>query len=176
MNNKKMSTKSIVLAGIFVAASIILTRFLGFMILGGTIRISLGSVPIALSGIMLGAVGGTLVGIVADLVGVLLVPQGAFFPGFTLSSALTGLIPALFVHKFYADKNISFGKICILTGISTLVSTLVVSIGLNTLWLSILFKKGFMVLLPERILSSVLIGILSYITTVSLLKILRKAV
>ncbi|KNF09954.1 putative membrane protein [Gottschalkia purinilytica] len=36
------------------------------------------------------------------------------------------------------------------------VSYVVISMGLNTLWLSIMFKKGFMILFPIRVLASVI--------------------
>lgn len=173
MNNRKISTKSIVLGGLFVAASIVLTRFLGFMIMAGTVRISYGSVPLAMAGIMLGPVVGTLAGIVADLVGVLLLPQGSFFPGFTLSSALQGLIPALIVHKLYIDKSVPFSKIITNTVIAITLMTIIVSLGLNTLWLTFLMDKAFMVLLPTRVLSSVIIGATSLVIIVVLLKALR---
>ncbi|MDO4710920.1 MAG: folate family ECF transporter S component [Peptostreptococcaceae bacterium] len=173
MNNRKISTRSIVLGGIFVAASIVLTRFFGFMIMGGTVRIAYGSVPLAMAGIILGPIVGTLAGVVADLVGVLLMPQGTFFPGFTLSSALQGLIPALIVHKLYIDKSVPFQKVAVGTAIAIVVTTIVVALGLNTLWLTILFKKAFMVLLPTRVLASAIIGGTSILITVLLLKVLR---
>ena len=173
MENTKASTRTLILSGLFVAASIILTRFFGFMLMGGTIRISLGAVPIALAGIMLGPAAGVLVGIVADLVGVMLLPQGSFFPGFTVSSALQGLIPAIFVYRAYVDSKVDFSRIAVLTAMSILLSTIIVSLGLNTLWLSILFQKGFMALLPTRFISSGIIAVASYVIIVVLLKSLR---
>ncbi len=176
MENTRASTKTLILCGLFVAASIILTRFFGFMMMGGTIRISLGAVPIALSGIMLGPAAGVLVGIVADLVGVMMLPQGSFFPGFTVSSALQGLIPAIFVYRYYIDSKVDFSKIAAMTAVAIIVSTIVVSLGLNTLWLSILFQKGFMVLIPTRVISSTIIAVASYVIMVVLVKALRNRI
>lgn len=157
--NRKMTTRTIVLGGLLVAISIVLTRMFGFMIFDGTVRISFGNVPIALSGIILGPFAGFLVGAIADILGIMVVSHhGTPHLGFTLSSALQGLIPALILYKPYNNENITKTKLSILIILSTVISSVVVSLGLNTLWLSQLQGKAFFVLLPNRIASTILIG------------------
>lgn len=157
------NAKSIVFSGLLVASSIILTRFLGFMALGGAVRISFGGLPIALAGALMGPFWGGMVGMVADLLGATLFPQGAFFPGFTLTAALSGFIPGLILYGRKPDMKI--------IALSSALVAAVCSLILNTFWLTILLKKGFLVLLPTRILSSVIIAFLEAI----LLKILLNA-
>lgn len=225
---KAMTTKVLVMASLLTGLSIILTRFISVMIpLGGlpALRFGLGGVPIIISGIMFGPIAGGLTGIVADLVGFMINPQGGYFPGFTLSAALQGIIPALLylrINQARKDKNYTFvNVVTILMLISGVVAVmfnsnilsmnnneiyynneklslvymivfglvvlsfilipiiynkkkrigmdsfysvdkimfvvtvvyLIVSLGLNTFWLSIMFNKGVLVFLPGRVIS-----------------------
>lgn len=96
---KKVELRHIILGAIFTGISIILTRFFSQMIpLAGipALRFGFGMIPIVLSGIICGPYVGGMVGVVADLIGFFINPMGgAYFPGFTLSSALGGIIPGL---------------------------------------------------------------------------------
>ena len=68
----KINTKKILLLALFAAISIIFTRFLSFylpIIAVNSVRISLGNIPIALAGLLLGPFAGAATGIVADVVG-----------------------------------------------------------------------------------------------------------
>lgn len=150
MNNamKKSKTASLAIGGLFAAMSIIFTRFFALYIAGGSIRLSFGDIPLLLSGAMLGPVVGTLTGIVADLAGMMMFGSvGPYFPGFTLTAALTGLIPGLILYK--NNKDYRLWKIIL----TIVIVSIFVALMLNTLWLTILLKKGFWVLLPGRIIA-----------------------
>ncbi len=135
-------------ASVFIALSIILTRIftLPIQIAGvQAIRMNLGFIPIMLAGMLLGPKYGGAVGAVADVLGYLLNSGGgAYFPGFTLTSAMVGVLPTLMMFKFKANVFITF--------ISIFITTLLVTI-INTLWLVLLFNKGFMILLIPRLFS-----------------------
>ena len=61
---------------------------------GGIVRFA--GLPIILSGLILGPKAGFWVGAISDVLECLIFPKGRmFFPGFTLTQALTGAIPAL---------------------------------------------------------------------------------
>ena len=178
MNNKKssMDTRTMVKAGFLTAISIVLTRFMYFFVpLAGfpALRISFGEVPIMMSGLLFGPIVGGVTGVAADLIGILINSQGAFHPGFTLSSMLWGVIPGLFSllfkkHKTY-EKTYSFMNIFL----AVFVSFVVVSLGLNTLWLSSMFGKGFIILLPGRVIAAILSIPLQSIIITTLLKYLK---
>ncbi|MGV8153978.1 MAG: folate family ECF transporter S component [Alkaliphilus sp.] len=155
-NHSKLSTRKLVLAAIFVAMNIILTRVGSIMLFGGAIRLGFGRVPIVLSSILLGPLAGGLTGIVSDLIGFMLNPMGAFHPGFTLSAAVTGIIPGLVV--VFASKN-KFSLLNI--SIANILVYLVVSLGLNTLWLTQLLGRAFFVLLPWRIVAHGIVTVIS---------------
>ncbi|MBQ7569231.1 folate family ECF transporter S component [bacterium] len=65
---------------------------------GGILRFA--ALPIILSGLILGPKAGFWVGAISDVLECMLFPRGKmYFPGFTLTQALTGAIPALIVKQ-----------------------------------------------------------------------------
>ena len=104
------------------------------------------SFPIAISGALFGPVVGAIVGIISDVGGYLVKPTGPFFPGFTLSSAMTGVIFGIFLKGRF-QKWILLGRIAM----AMTVNTIVTGILLNTLWLSMLYGNPFNVVLITRL-------------------------
>jgi ECF transporter S component (folate family) len=162
-------------AAFLIAISIVMTRFVYLMLpLAGVsaLRISFGDVPLMISGLMFGPLVGGLTGLGADIIGFLINPQGPYHPGFTLSSILFGVIPGIFMlaHKNSNNgKRYSFKRMLLVVG----ACSLVISLGLNTYWLSKLYGKGFFILLPTRILVAVFsIPIHAFVITY-LMKFLR---
>ena len=94
---KLFSTKMMATLGILLAMDIVLTRFLS--INAWNIRIGFGFVPVVLSGMLFGAVPTMVLGALADFLGAILFPIGPYFPGFTLTAALTGLVFGYFLKK-----------------------------------------------------------------------------
>lgn len=144
----RIGTKKIVYAGLFISISIILTRMLAFYPIP-TIRISFGDIPIMLSGIVLGPFMGAVTGALSDLIGTIMFPPptgATYFPGFTLSKILVGLIPALLYRNL---KGSGFVKVAV----SVIATEIICSLSLDTLWLSMMYNKGMLILLPTRIIS-----------------------
>lgn len=180
MNKSKFSTKTLTQAGFLTAISIVLTRFVSIMVplAGGlpALRLGFGELPIVLSGLLLGPLVGGITGLVADLIGALAFPQGPFFPGFTLSSMLWGILPGIYSiylrRKGENGNPFTFKRILFII----VVSTIPISLILNTYWLSLMLGKGFFVLLPGRLLSDLVkIPLVSYFITL-LVKLLRTRV
>jgi len=173
---KKMDVRIMVKAGFLVAISIVMTRFAYIMVpLAGVsaLRISFGELPLMLSGMIFGPLVGGLTGLAADIIGFLINPQGPYHPGFTLSSILWGVIPGIIMYALKGkkgyDKLFSFKNIFL----AVAVVTIVVSLGLNTYWLSNLFGRGFIVLLPTRFLAAIISIPLNAIILKYLLKYLK---
>lgn len=144
MNSKSHKTVTIITCLAFlIALDIILTRFLS--INTQFLRLSLGMLPVAIAGAAFGPVWGGVCGGIGDLLGVLLFPSGAFFPGFTLTAVLTGVIYGLFLYRKNEHRLL----------LNTILATLVVCIGCNlmldTLWLDIMYGSGFIAILPARL-------------------------
>lgn len=138
--------KKLISISLLVALSIIAKRFLGYN--DKIISVSFGFVPIAMAGMLFGPLGGVMAAVISDLIGALLFPTGPFNPGFTLAAALTGLSYGLFLYK----QPLSRLRIVL----CQLLITLLVNMTLNTLLLVPIVGKGFMAILPLRILKNTL--------------------
>lgn len=174
--SRLMDTRVLVKASFLTAISIVLTRFVyTFLPIAGTqaIRLSVGEVPIILSGMMFGPVVGGVTGLAADLIGVLVNPQGVFHPGFTLSSILWGVIPGLLFLIFKKNKTYEKKYSIVNIFITVTICFLVISLGLNTLWLSQLFGKGFIVLFVPRAIAIVPNIIIQSTIIITLVKYLK---
>ncbi len=139
-------TKTIAFVGLLVSIEIIFTRFLSFQT--PIIRIGFGFIPIAFSAIMFGPLIGGLTGALADVVGMIIFPKSAYFPGFTLSAFLNGAIYGIFLYR----KPVTLANV----SKSVILITLLVDIGLNTLWLSMITGKAAAVLLMPRVYKSLI--------------------
>ncbi len=139
-----LKTRNLISASLLSAIAVVLTRFFGINL--GVIRISLGTIPIMLSGIALGPLYGLATGAVADLVGFLINPMGgAYFPGFTLTTALVGFLPGFLLRK----KKHSLVNLILTIALTELLCHVL----LNTVWLSMITGKAYLVLLPGRLSS-----------------------
>lgn len=137
-------TQVLIFIGLLISIKIVLTQFLSIQT--PIIRIGFGFIPIALSAIMFGPIWGGITAMLADIIGMLIFPQGAYFPGFTLSAFLGGLIYGLLLYK--KPKTI------LRISIAVFIISLFVDLGLNTLWLSMITGKAAMALLMPRIIKT----------------------
>lgn len=139
-------TKRTVTLGVLIALEIVLSRFLS--ISGPTVKIGLAFFPLAVAAILYGPLWGGAVGALADLIGALVFPIGAYFPGFTLTQFLTGVVYGLFLHK----KKFRMSAV----NAATAIVCLVLNLGLNSLWLYYLMRDALVAMMPVRALNSVI--------------------
>jgi ECF transporter S component (folate family) len=144
--NKKSFTTQLVVMALLIALEIILTRFLS--IETPTLRIGFGFLPVAIMAILYGPWWTGAAGIVGDLVGMTLMPKAAFFPGFTFTAFLTGVIFGLILFKKPITWTRSFS--------AALAVNIICSLCLDTLWLSIMYGDSFLVLLPMRLIKVII--------------------
>ncbi len=140
-NKKTLTTKTMVTAAVLIAAAIILSRFLS--INAWNLKIGFTFVPVFIAAWLYGPLVGALVGGVADFIGAILFPIGAYFPGFTLTCALTGLVYGLLLHQKQNAPRI-------LAAIT--INQLVLGLLVNTFWISVLYGSSFTGLLVTRAL------------------------
>jgi ECF transporter S component (folate family) len=93
---------------------------------------------------------GALIGGAADLLGMILMPKASFFAGFTLNALLTGLVYGFFLYKTPSNKSYLVRLV-----ISILIVHIFIHLGLTTLWLSVMYKRAFMVLLAGRVIANI---------------------
>ncbi len=137
--NKKHLLSTIVTVALLVALNVILTRFLSIQT--QFLRIGFGFLPVAVAGIAYGPFWGAVTGAVGDILGMIIYPPAEYFPGFTLTALLTGLIFGLLLHR-----RVTVLRILAASAVVCLLLNLV----LDTLWLDIMYGSGFLVLLPAR--------------------------
>jgi ECF transporter S component (folate family) len=143
-------TRVLVFLSLLIAMDILLVHVIP-VIQVDIIRISFGFVPESFSSMLFGPWIGGLGAAVADVLGMIIAPKGAYFPGFTLSALLTGILYGLFLYKRPKTLvRISLAVLCV---------TLFVDIGLNTYWLTILMGKGYLALLPARLIKCAVMAV-----------------
>ena len=141
---KTINLRRLVTISLLIAISVVLSRFLS--ITTPITKIGFAFLPIAFAGIWFGAIYGGLTAAIADIIGATLFPNGAFFPGFTLTAFLTGVIYGLILHK----KPLHLSRI----SLAVLIITLVLHLGLNSVWLWMITGRALMIILPTRILNN----------------------
>lgn len=140
------NTRVIILMGLLIALDVVLTRFLSIQLL--TLRIGFGFIPVALAAIMFGPILGGVTAAAADIIGMMLFPNGAYFPGFTLSAFLSAAIYGVYLYR----KPKSILRI----GLAVLTIILIIDISLNTVWLTMLYNKAFFVILGPRVIKNLI--------------------
>lgn len=81
------------------------------------------------------------------MIGATLFPFGAFFPGFTVTAGLVGLIYGLFLHQ----KGEGFhGRALWLRVVGASLCASLTRLVLNSVWLYIMYGKGLFGMLPAR--------------------------
>lgn len=111
LGTKQFTALTIVRAGLFIAMSLVLkVMFEIYIPLAGlpALRINFAQIPIMLSGIILGPAIGFCSGAASDIINFMVKPNGPYFPGFTLVSALSGFIPGIIFKCFKKEINFNF--------------------------------------------------------------------
>ena len=143
----RFSTKKLITLAVLVAMDVVLTRFLS--INAWNTRIGFGFVPMVIAAMMYGPLPAGIVAALADFIGAILFPTGPYFPGFTFSVFLMGIVFGVFLYK---DR--SLWRIVV----SVLITQFVISLFLTTFWISYLYGAKYVPLLATRVVQS---GIIS---------------
>lgn len=156
---KKMNTKMLVTASVLIALQVILSRFLS--INAWNMKIGFSFVAIFVAAYFYGPAFSVIVAVISDVLGALLFPSGAFFPGFTVTALLTGLLYGCMLHK---KQN--RGRILM----TVLADQLVLGLVVNTYWLSILYGTTFGAVVVTRIVQCLIMIPVQYVTISLLMK------
>ena len=128
------------------------------------LRITFTFIPIAISGWLFGPVPAMLVGGISDVISsAFLFPKGPYFPGFTVTAILSGLVFGLFLYKRKTVSGVIFSRTII---------NLFLNIVLNSFWLSILYKKGFIFYLISHFFKNILLLPIEITLLIIILKIM----
>lgn len=163
--------KKTILAALLLAMFIILDRLI--TINTQFLAINLSLIPIMLAGMILGWKHAIIVGAIGDLIGAIFWPFGAYFPGFTFSVGLSGLIFGLFLYQNPNKENKHFTIKAIA---STAIVLVVVNLILDSLWLNIMYGKAFSYYIGARAITQLVVFPIYVASIVVLEKALRKPV
>lgn len=148
MESKKFNSlkaRDIAVIGLMIALKVVLTRFLA--IETQFIRLSFTFIPTVLLALMYGPWTAAGAGALADMAGFFLFSRGyPFSPGFTVSAAVGPALYGLILYR----KPLTLGRIVS----ACLAVTLLVNVGLNSLWLRILYDQAFWGMLPFRLMEN----------------------
>ena len=142
----RFTTRTVTPLALLTAIEIVLSRFLS--VNAWNIKIGFSFVPVVVAAILYGPLGAGVVGALGDFIGAVLFPIGAYFPGFTLTAFLTGFVFGLFLYK-KQDWPRSIAAVGI--------NQFVLSLFLNTLWISILYGSPYVPLLATRVVQCVIL-------------------
>lgn len=93
----KISTRQLAVSALLVALDVLFSRVLA--INTPIMKLGLGFAAVAFGAMAYGAWWGALIGALGDLLGSVLFPTGAYFPPFTITAAITGLIYGLALYN-----------------------------------------------------------------------------
>ena len=154
------SLRNVVFCGMMAAIAIIL-GYVATIRVGQYIRIGFSGLPNQVVDYLFGPAVGAIFGAALDIIKWFLQPSGDFFPGFTISAALGGIIYGFAFYK----KEITVLRVFT----AQLIVKLFVNIGLNSLWLKMLYDQAIIALLPGRMLSNaIMLPVDTFITYVML--------
>ena len=159
----KISTKKLITLSVLVAMDVVLTRFLS--INAWNTRIGFGFVPMVLAAMMYGPLSAGIVAALADFIGAILFPTGPYFPGFTFSVFLMGVVFGLFLRK---DR--SLWRVIV----SVLITQFIISLFLTTYWIHMLYGAKYVPLLATRVVQSGIISAAQIIVIPILAQVLKR--
>ena len=134
------NTKKLIVSAQLLALDVVLTRLLA--INTPLMKIGFGFAAVALCAVLYGPWWAALTAALGDIVGALLFPTGAFFPGFTLTAACTGFIFGLCLYRR--------GKSLLWPILAAVLNVVLVSFLLNTAMISYISGTPYATLLKAR--------------------------
>ena len=147
---QKISTRDIAYYGLLVALNIVLTRVGSIRIGGGgveLVRIGFGGYPVIFAGIVFGPVAGGIVGAIGDIIGHFISPMGPYMPHFTMTAALTGILPGIVIMLFKDEKSKkSFWKLIVAIAVGQIAT----SIFMVPYFMQTLFSVPMITTVPGR--------------------------
>lgn len=153
MGKNLSKSEKIIIIGLLIALEVVLTRFLSIQL--PTMRIGFGFLPVAVTAMLFGPITAAGAAVLGDLIGFFLFPAGSYFFGFTVSAAIRGLIFGLLLYRKEL-KNINIV-------IAAFLHSLLLTILIDTYWLTMLFGKAYTTLVPLRIGQAVVLFIVQII-------------
>ena len=156
------------LTAMLLALTVVLDYVGGFY-LTATVKITPSFLGHAVTGALLGPFPAMLNGALADVLMWLIKPAGAYFPGYTLSGLLGGLLYGVALYR-RRGKQLYIGAAAGKLAVNALIN-----VALNTYWSSIFVGKAYLALLPARALKNMIAWPIESILLILVLLALEKS-
>ena len=154
------SPKNLALCGVMGALSMVLGIVASIQI-GPYIKIGFSGLPNRIVECLFGPVIGCIFGGTMDILKFIAKPDGPFFFGFTFDAMLAGILYGSILYK----KPVTIPRVFV----AEFAAKVIVNCGFNTLWISVLYGKGFLAILPMRLLKNAIMLPIDTIITFALL-------
>lgn len=173
MNTLKMymsSAKELKKARTIAACALLgaLSIILGYWTIqvGDFLKIGFSSLTNEAVAFLFGPVVAPVFGGTMDIVKYFSNPKGPFFPGFTMTAVLAGLINGTMLYR----KEIRLWRVFV----TKLIVIVVCDIILNTFWLTILYGQGYAAILPMRVLKNAIMWPIQSIAMYIMLRTMKE--
>lgn len=161
------SLRNVVFCGLMAAIAVAL-GYVTSIQLGPYIKVGFSGYPNQVVACFFGPAVGAIFGAALDVLKWFVKPTGAFFPGFTISAALGGIIYGFAFYK----KKITVVRVFV----AHLIVTIFVNIILNTLWLTMFYGQAVMAILPMRVIKNACMLPVDTFLTYTILKAMERTV
>ena len=161
--------RSLVLASLLLAIYVVLAVFVSVQVTD-TLRISTGFIAQILTGILFGPVVGTISAILGDTIQLIVKPTGAWFYGWSLNAALTGLVYGIAFYGKLPRRGAASGsekrpgflvkflaldlKFLLRTLIAVTIVHMLINALLGTYWCTVVYGKQFMIYFSTRFIKN----------------------
>ena len=160
---KKKSTQMLVTIALLVAMHIILSRFLS--INAWNIKIGFAFVAVFVGAYLYGPIAGAAVGGLGDFLGAILFPIGAYFPGFTLNCALTGVVMGLLLYKKQTPLRVV---------LTAAINEAGISMWITPIWISILYGSPYWPLIISRLPQIGILFVVEIVVIFLMIKVMER--
>lgn len=159
------SPKNLALCGVMGALSLVLGIVASIQI-GPYIKIGFSGLPNRIVECLFGPVIGCIFGGTMDILKFIAKPDGPFFFGFTFDAMLAGVLYGSILYK----KPVTIPRVFV----AEFAAKVIVNCGFNTLWISVLYGKGFLAILPMRLLKNAIMLPIDTIITFAMLTLVTQ--
>ena len=166
-NHKTFTLRKLIVCAMLAALAIILDRFVPITFTE-SLKVTLTFVPVVVAASFYGPVEGAVVWGIADLLGALMFPRGAYFPGFTVTSAIKGALFGIFLHTLREKMHV-VPRVTI----PTVINNFIIGLVIDTFWISILYdSNSYLGYFVSRIPQFIIISVMNVVIIMILEKIL----
>ena len=155
-------TKKITTVAILVAMHIILSRFLSYSV--WNMKIGFDFLPVAVAAVLYGPVAAAVTGGLGDFIGAILFPIGPYFPGYTLSAVLSGVVLGVFLYKKQTLPRV-LGAVAI--------NQWIISLLLTSFWISFTNLTPYWPMVATRVFQCAIMTVVQLVVLVLLPRLLR---